>query len=236
VNNTNNFSARESYKLAKQLFVNAFSQDSNLPIGKITELVNGFKLSQSEIRLEVPLSTATTQFVFGVSDRQQATGNNGAPFNTETRLTLQDSICVNEIAMFVGAPSSSTDTSWQLRTYGNTQDFPTGADAINTTLLSHGKFEIKVNGDILVPSRGLSNFFYKPQTQQTAALGAASPDDQFRGAEDGSITMEPNIVLIGSKNNVITVNVPTALAAVDEYSRLIIICRGIFAQNSTVVS
>jgi hypothetical protein len=237
VNNTNNFSARQAYEQAKDLFLKAFAVGWTKTMAELQTAVSAFKLSQSEIRLEVPLTTTNAQFIFGVTDNQKATGNNGAPFNTEIRLPFQDSLCVNEMFLYVGKPASTTDTGWQLRSYGNPVDFSAAAAAaINSTLYSHGKIEIKVNNDVLVPYRGLSNFFYKPETQQTAALGAGSPDDQFRGSEDGGITVEPNIVLIGSKNNVITLNLPSALAAADSNSRAILILRGIYAQNSTVVS
>jgi hypothetical protein len=236
VNNTNNFSARQAYEQAKALFLKAFSVGFKGSPEELQLLVNSFKLSQSEIRLEVPLSTTNTIFNFGVIQQQPATGNGNAPYNTEIRLTQNDSICVNEMFLYVGKPASTTDTAWQLRSYGNSQDFPTGAAALNTTFFSHGKLSIKINNDVLVPSRGLSNFFYKPETQQTAPLAANSPDDQFKGAEDGGITVEPNIVLIGAKQNIISIELPTALAAVDANTRAVLILRGIYAQNSTVVS
>jgi len=77
---------------------------------------------------------------------------------------------------------------------------------------------------------------YRGQTQQTDDLGVDSPNDEIRGSEDGFITVEPNIVLIGSKANVITLKLPKALTAVDAGTRAVLILRGIYAQNSTVVS
>lgn len=237
MNGTNNFSARQSYEQAKALFMTAFMQGFKGSEQELRTLVNSFKLSQGEIRLEVPLSTTSAQFVFGVSTTQQSTGNTGSPYNTEKRLPYQDSICVSEMGLFVGKPASSSDTDWKLRTYGNIVDFSANAAlAIDSTLYSHGQMEIKVNNDVLVPNRGLFNFLYKGQTQQTDALGVDSPNDEIRGADDGFITVEPNIVLIGSKQNVITINLPKALTAADANSRAILILRGIYAQNSTVVS
>jgi len=110
------------------------------------------------------------------------------------------------------------------------------AAALDSTFYSHGKYVLKANNDVIMPYRGLFNHWYKGQTQQTAALGAASPDDQIRGAEDGMITAEPNIVLIGSKNYQPTIELPTALASAAAFERCILIYRGILAQNSTVVS
>lgn len=234
LNNTNNFSARESFNQAKKMFFRAF-RDKFRTDNDCMAWVEGLKLSQSEIRLEVELNAINNSFLFGVTPNQVNSTN--VQFNTENRLNLQDSLCVNEYGIFVGNPSSRTSAAWKLRTYGNTQDFvAASAAALDSTFYSHGRFIMKANNDVIMPYRGLFNHWYKPQTQQTAALGAASPDDQIRGAEDGMITDEPNIVLIGSKNYQPTIELPTALASCDTFERAVVIFRGILAQNSTVVS
>jgi hypothetical protein len=237
MNATNNMSARDAYNNARKMFYIAFRD--KFPMGpdgdaKCQDFVNNFKLSQSEIRVEVELNATNNIFTFGITPNQANTNN--VVFNTEYRLKLQNSLCVNEMFMYVRKPTSATTTTDQLRTYGNTQDFPTGAASLNSTLYSHGRFVMTVNNDVVVPNRGLSNFYYAPQTQQTTALGAGSPNDQFRGAEDAGITFEPNLVLIGSKDNVPQIELPTNLAAVDAGTRVVLIFKGIYAQNSTVVS
>jgi hypothetical protein len=74
------------------------------------------------------------------------------------------------------------------------------------------------------------------QTQQTAALGAGSPEDQFNGADDGFYPMQPFILLIGSQNIQVNINLPISPTTVDANSRLVLMFRGILAQNSTVVN
>lgn len=238
MNNTNNISARESYLHAKKMFFRAFRdkfQPGAAGDSACAAWVDNLKLSQSEVRLEVELAANQNIFTFGVTPNQANTNN--VQFNTERRLQLQDSLVVQEYAVLVGRPSSRTSTQWQIRSYGNTQDFTAGAQAaLNQTFYSHGNYLLKCNNDVIMPYRGLFNHLYKPQTQQTAALGAGSPDDQLRGAEDGFITTEPNIVLIGSKNYQPQIELPSSLATVDEFSRVVLIYRGILAQNSTVVS
>jgi hypothetical protein len=242
VNNTNNLSARASYDKAKQVLYSAWIDSFSTVPGAPTaneqaacwNWVNNRKLSQGEIRLEVELNTTNNSFVFGVTPNQVNSSN--VTFITETRLNLQDSLIANEYGIFVCKPASRTDTGFLLRTYGNTQDFPTGASALDSTFYSNGSFQVKCNNDVVVPYRGLLNHWYKPQTQQTAALGAASPGDQIRGAEDGFITDEPNILLIGSKNYVPVINLVSNLAAVDANTRAVLIFRGINAQNSTVIN
>lgn len=234
MNGTNNLSARESYQLSRRMFFTSFRANFSND-AECWKFVDSMKLSQSDIRLECGLAANSTNFVFGVNPQQNS--SSGAPFNTEIRLPMQDSLCVNEWFLYVAKPASSTDTNFKLHTYGNIVDFTAGAAAaIDGTLYSNSKMKITVNNDVLVPQRLLSNFIYRPQTQQTAALGAGSPNDQWRGVEDGGITSEPNVVLIGSKNNVISIELPAALATVDANSRLILIGKGIYAQNSTIVN
>jgi hypothetical protein len=235
MNNTNNMSARMSYDIAKQILFAAWIDSFQNDAKKCSEWVNSRKLAQSEIRLEVELSTAGHTFTFGMTPNQQNT--TGVIFNTENRLNLQDSLVASEYGIFVGQPGSRTDTAWLLNTYGNTQNFAAAdAAALDSTFYSNGSFLMKVNNDVILPYRGLFNHWYKPQTQQTAALGAGSPKDQIRGAEDGCITLEPNILLIGSKNYVPQIQLPSNLASAAAFMRCVLIWRGVLAQNSTVVN
>jgi hypothetical protein len=240
MNNTNNISARESYRIAKDLLYNAFRDDPNFknPNGdrQCRDWVNSRKLSQSEIRLEVELNATNNSYVFGLTANQQNSTN--VIFNTENRLTMQDSLICNEYGIFVGNPTSRTDTTWELKTYGNPITFPAGTDAnlLNTTFYGHGYFKMTCNNDVIMPYRGLFNHWYRPQTQQTAAFGAASPNDQIRGAEDGCITDEPNILLIGSKGYVPQIIIPNNIALTATFVRCALLFKGVLAQNSTSVS
>jgi len=234
MNNTNNISARDSFRKAKDMFFQAWRK--NFTSDKATmDYVEGLKLSQSEIRLEVELATTLAQFTFGMTPNQANSTN--VIFNTENRLQLQDSLVVSEYGIFVGQPASRIDTAWRMHTYGNTQDFAAAdAAALDTTFYNHGFFSVKCNNDVIIPYRGLFNHWYKPQTQQTAALGAGSPGDQIRGAEDGMITQEPNLLLVGSKNYQPQIVLPVALASAAAFERCVLIFRGVLAQNSTVVN
>lgn len=240
MNNTNNTSARNSFEHAKLMFAKSMLDKFSGPDAwqKALRWANSLKLSQSEIRCEVKLTTATTNFVFGVTTIQSNTDN--VIYNTEKRLNQQDSLVVSEYGIFVRKPSSATDTTDRLLTYGNPNVFTTAnvASALNGTFYSHGQFQITVNNDVICPARGLYNHLYVPQTQSGvgATTGATLPVDQARMAEDGFITMEPNIVLIGSKNYVPQIILPAALAAVETYQRAVLIFRGILAQNSTIIN
>jgi hypothetical protein len=235
MNNTNNQSARQSYDIAKQILFNAWIGSFKGDVAACNAWVNGRKLSQSELRLEVELNTTSNRFVFGLTPNQSNSTN--VVFPTEQRLNLQDSLVVSEYTIYVALPASRTATAFALHTYGNTQVFSAAqAAAIDNGLYCNSWLETRVNNDVIIPYRRLMNHWYKPQTQQTAALGAGSPGDQIRGAEDGFITQEPNLLLIGSKNYIPEIVMPGALASVAEFTRAILVYQGVLAQNSTVIN
>lgn len=212
----NTQAARMVYENSLRALANAFpGQD-----------VRQFKCTQSFLRLELALSTSITRYQFQILNQTA-----GSQFNTEQRLNLQDSFVISSMGIFLGKPSSSTDTTFELQTYANTVTF-TNAAAMNA--IYNGTLQIAVNNDVIVPAWDAQRHFYRPQTQLTAA--ANSPLDQKRLAEDGFYAVEPNVTAIGSKNTVITLNLPAALSAVDANSRVIVYLRGVLAQNSTVVS
>jgi hypothetical protein len=243
MNNTNNASARSSYDIAKQILFQAWIasfQAANpgndaAATSACWAWVNNRKLSQGEIRLEVGLSTTSNTFVFAMTANQNNTSN--LIFATENRLNLQDTLVASEYGVFVAKTAGQNDSAYNIRTYGNTQDFTApSAAALDTTFYANGSFQMKVNNDVVIPYRGLFNHLYRAQTQETAPLGAGSPNDQIRGAEDGFVTQEPNILLIGSKGYVPMINLVGNLASVDANTRAILIFRGINAQNSTSIN
>lgn len=235
MNSTNNASARQSFEIAQQLLFNAWIDTFKGDVAACRQWVNNRKFSQHEVRLEVELNTQNNRFVFGVTPNQANSTN--VIFPTENRLNLQDTLIVSEYGIFVAQPASRVDTAFTLNTYGNTQVFAAAdAAALDSTFYSNGSLRTLVNNDVIIPYRGLLNHWYKPQTQQTAALGAGSPKDQLRGAEDAFITQEPNVLLVGSKNYQPEIVLPSALASAASFLRAILIYRGVLAQNSTVIN
>lgn len=238
MNNTNNFSARESFVHAKNIFINAMLDKFGGNVAACSQWVDSLKFSQSEIRLETVLNANSNLFSFGVTPQQKSSSPGGIVYSTEQRLNLQDSLVVNEYGIFLGNADDEEDTLFPLSTYGNTIRFGAADAAIlNSGFYANGQFQIRCNNDVLQPARGLFNHLYIPQTQQTAALAEASPNDQIRGAEDGMITMEPNYVLIGTKNNQPQIVLPGPLTGLAGTNiRVVLVLRGLLAQNSTVVN
>jgi hypothetical protein len=236
MNNTNNVSARQSFEIAKSILFQSWIGSFNGNVDECKQWVNNRKLSQSEIRLEVGLTLVNSLYTFGVTPQQANTNN--VVFPTENRLQLQDSLVVSEYGIFIGNPASLTDVNWKLQTYGNPILNATAgsAAAIDATFYSNSFFQMKVNNDTVIPYRGLFNHWYRPQTQGTTVVAAGVNQDQIRGAEDGFITQEPNLLLIGSKNYVPQITLPANMVALTPFTRVVLIFRGVLAQNSTVVN
>lgn len=215
-----NLDARLVYENSKEALRKAFP---NIP--NIAEIC---KLTQSTIRLEQPLVVGNTNYQFPVLVNQEIFSN------TEKRLLQQDSAILYQMGLFAGAPASATDNAFVPDSYPNAVKY--GANAAPLQALWSGNISIAVNNDILTPNWDVWKHYNAPETQQTAALASGFPADEMRGSFDGFYPVEPNLVLIGSKNNVINLTLPVGLTAVKANSRVILILRCVIAQNSTVVS
>ena len=193
-------------------------------------------LSQSYLRTELNLSTTKTlyQFPILVNDNSQ-----GTPPNTANLLALQDAFYCSSIFIGFCKPSSSTDTTFQLVTYPNASIFSTANTASSLYSFYNASLSLTVNNRQIVPSYDLYRHYSVPQTQGTtnayySASGITSKDQQS-GADSGFYPVEPGWVMVGSKQNILQVNIPQALTAVETNSRVVIIMRGHLGQNVTPV-
>lgn len=190
-------------------------------------------LSQSFIRSEVAMSTTTTSYQIPILVNSVGSGTN---FATNNLLNLQDAFVVSSLGIFISIPATSTTTAFPLFTYPNAIVFNTGGAADALYNLYNGKLSIVVNNKQIVPSVDILRFLYVPQTQQGFA-STASVIDQNDSAEFGYYPVEPNIVLVGSKNNVVSLELPGAISTLQAGAspRISVIMRGILAQNVTPV-
>lgn len=190
-------------------------------------------LSQSYIRSEVAMSTSTTSYQVPIL--VNSTGSN-TNFATNNLLNLQDAFVVSSIGVFVAIPAASTTTAFPLYTYPNASAFTTSGASAALYNLYNGKLSVVVNNRQIVPSWDLYRHLYVPQTQQGAAA-TATTIDQNDATEFGYYPVEPNIVLVGSKNNVISLELPGAISTLQASvaPRIVVIMRGILAQNVTPV-
>jgi hypothetical protein len=190
-------------------------------------------LSQSYIRSEVAMSTSTTSYQIPILVNSTGANTN---FATNNLLQLQDAFVVSSIGIFVSIPASSSTTAFRLYTYPNVTAFSTSGAATALYNLYNGKMSVVVNNRQIVPSWDIYRHLYVPQTQQLAA-STATTQDENDATEFGYYPVEPNIVLVGSKNNVISLELPGAISVLEAGTapRIVVIMRGILAQNVTPV-
>ena len=217
---------RLAYEKAKQALANAGFNP------------NQVVLSQSYLRLEVALSTSITNYQFPVLVNDVSSSNTTS-FATEQRLNLQDSFVISSLGFFVAAPSSSTAVDFQLATYPNASIFSTTNAASSLFNWYNSSLTLTVNNRQIVPAYDLYRHYSVPITQQQSAPYYAANTQAFRdqqdGGESGFYPIEPAWVLVGSKQNTLQVQLPSAMAAIQTNSRAILILRGHLAQNSTPV-
>ena len=209
------------YDNAKNLITNA-----GLSVGQAV-------LSQSYIRSEVAMSTSTTSYQIPVLINSTGANTN---FATNQLLQLQDAFVVSSIGIFAAIPATSTTTAFRLYTYPNTTAFSTAGAANALYNLYNGKMSVVVNNRQIVPAWDIYRHLYVPQTQQDI-LAPTTKQDQNDATEYGYYPVEPNIVLVGSKNNVISLELPGAISVLEAGTapRIVVIMRGILAQNVTPV-
>lgn len=190
-------------------------------------------LSQSYIRSEVAMSTSTTSYQIPILVNSTGSSTN---FATNNLLNLQDAFVVSSIGVFISLPASSTATAFPLYTYPNASAWTTSGAAAALYNLYNGKLSVVINNRQVVPSWDLYKHLYVPQTQQGAA-STATTIDQNDATEFGYYPCEPNIVLVGSKNNVVSLELPGAISTLQAgvAPRISLIFKGILAQNVTPV-
>jgi hypothetical protein len=191
-------------------------------------------LSQSYLRSEVAMSTSVTSYQIPILVNSQQ-GNN---FVTNNFLALQDAFVVSSIGIYVAIPASSTTTAFPLYTYPNAVAFSTAGAATALYNLYSGKLSVTVNNKQIVPSWDIYKHLYVPQFQQGTSSSATNGGiDQNDASEYGYYPVEPNLVFVGSKNNVITLDLPAAIGTLQASTapRIVVIFKGLLAQNCTPV-
>ena len=216
----NSMGARMVYENAKAVITRNFGADA----------VNRFVLTMSTLRLERPLVAGQTLYTFPILQNDAS----GGIFNTETRLKLQDTFIMSHMSYYLALPASGTDTAFVPLTYES--PFLTGANAVPMRALWNGNIRITINNIVYVYNWDLQRHYYAPITQQTAALGAASPTDQRRLTEDTFEPVEPTVAFSGAKDNLIQVELDGAPATFNANARIGLMFRGVNAQNSTPVN
>lgn len=220
----NNITARMNFENAQMALIKANSNVPRFDVG-------AYKLTQSYLRLEADAATGKTTYEF------LPLINQGSPKNTEQRLNLQDSFVISEIGVFLGLAAGATDSAFIPQTYPDPLIFATSAGQYRK--LYSGQLKFSVNNNVLLPSWDISRHYCVNQTQTDVAAAVPPPSaklNQSNLANDGFYPMEPNLILVGSKNNQINLTLPEGFTTIDANTRIILVMRGVLVQNSTVVS
>lgn len=211
-------------------------------------------LSQSYLRLEVPLATSATSYKFDVLVNESTNGT----INTQQKLNLQDAFVANQIGFYLAVPTSTTSTAFRLLTYPavNSTTLTTGTtlcfsqtEAVQAYAIYNGYMQLTVNQRTVITAWDLQRHLFIPPVQLAsnasastavlAAVGTAAGhmnDDNYNAADMGLFPTEPNVVLAGNKKNDLTVTFPAGPSAIPTNSRLVCIIRGILAQNVTPIN
>jgi hypothetical protein len=191
-------------------------------------------LSQSYLRSEVQMSTSTTTYHIPILVNDNQNGATSS-YNTSSLLALQDAFVVSAIYIGWGNPSSATDTEWIPQTFNDGQIASSAAIAKSLYTLYNGNMQIVVNNRQILTGWDIQRHFFVPQTQQIATTGQTTNMSQVDFSDNGFYPVEPNLVLVGSKNNQVSINLPSAIANIPTYGRIVCVFRGILAQNATSV-
>lgn len=194
-------------------------------------------LSQSTLRFESALSTTSATYKFDVLVNESL---NGTTFVNQIKLNLQDAFVVSEVGFFIANPSSATATDYRLFTYDNGIIFTPAANAQGVRTIYNGSLNLAVNQRTIVSDWDISRHYRVPVQQQATNAYYATTGPAFQdsndNSSDGFYPCEPNWVIVGSKKNDLTLQLPAAPASVLASSRVIVILRGILAQNVTSVN
>lgn len=190
-------------------------------------------LSQSYLRTEAALLTTSSNYQFNVTVQDTFQSS----YATQQLIGLQDAFVVSELGIYVAVPSSTTAVDFRLQTYDSPLVFST-ANAVNgVRTVYNGSLNLTVNQRQIVTDWDVMRH-YKVPTQQKAtnayyATTGPAFEDGNELATDGMFPVEPNWVIKGNAKNLLQITLPGAPAAIQANSRIVIIMRGLLAQNST---
>lgn len=237
----NGIEAREDFNNVVNIFDRAFNPKfvfnkqsntwvPNQSYDALWDAVSAFRLTQQTITLEQPMVAGSNIYKFPILANIQ---NQVSQFNTEIRLQQNDTFVPTHLGFFVEYPGSTVDTTFVPKTYPNVI---LSTQPVQETAFYNGILAVMVQNVQYTNNWDLWRHYKINQTQQTAALGAGSPEDQFDGSVDGWYPMQPFVLMIGSQNIQISIGLPVAPTAVTANGRLRLQMRGVLAQQSTVVN
>lgn len=225
-----------AYDNSKQAVIDAlirqgYGQD------EVVAMTKNAVLSQSFLRFEQLLTINKSTYRFPILANEQNEDATNAR-TTEKRLKLQSAFYVTEMMVYLANAATTTSTDLVLQTYPNPVIFPLAKTATGGSafyIFYNGQMNITVNNYKIVPGLDLERFLRVPQTQLITGTAGTVPITQFDGSEMNFV--EPNIVMIGSKDTELSISLPTSITTIEATpTYAVIMMRGLLAQNVTIIS
>jgi hypothetical protein len=192
-------------------------------------------LSQSYLRLEAPLTTTQAQYTFDILVNENTNPN----YSTQAKLSLQDVFLASSIGVFMYIPHSASvnEPAGRLYSYPDPATAAFGATtSVDSYGLYNGYLSYTVNQRTIVTGWDLTRHLDVPISQTgTTPTGSGEIVNSINYANGGFFAVEPNLYISGSKKNILQITLPSALATVKANSRVVVIMRGLLAQNITSV-
>jgi len=205
------------------------------------------RLTPSTLYLSKAISASQTVYNFDVLETQNSTLQ-----ANEIRLNLNDEFIITSLGVYIEATlidvTNSVTYGSRLLTYA---PFELKSTMAGINALWNGALQISVNNVVFLDKfdtgkcQRIPTTQFGPFTAATAAIPSVNSIQASNSYEqDGMIDIEPMLTLSGAKKNNITLSLPSALAAVAAVSmvtdsgtvsltpsRIVVVCRGLNAQN-----
>lgn len=197
------------------------------------------RLTSSYVRAEVNIATNLATYQIQTLSNQPNNAN--VIYNTERRIQLQDWFIASQIGVFLGVPSSATDAAYKLLTYPDPLILTTAGAAAAANTLYNGYLNLTIDNNVVMPEWDVDRHLVIPRTQSAANADYTSSGIALQGNRNGSVDgyypCEPNLIFNGAANLDFKLVLPQAIATAQAngFSRIIVIMRGVKAQNVTSV-
>jgi hypothetical protein len=216
----NSMSARLTFENANNLLIKTVGMQA----------AQNARLTSSYVRAEVNIQTNLATYQIQTLSNQPNNAN--VIYNTEKRIQLQDWFIASQIGVFLGVPASATDGAYKLLTYADPLIFTTVGSAAAAMTMYNGYLNLTIDNNVVMPEWDIDRHLVIPQTQAAGAI-----QGQRNASVDGYYPCEPNLIFNGAANLDFKLILPSAIATAQAggFSRIIVVMRGVKAQNVTSV-
>ena len=226
--------------------------------------INEEEITQGYLWMSAILNPNRQVIQFAVVDTQQVSGSPVLP--TQRLLTMQDSFLISNLGYFLqnysysngyGSPDFTINNDWEMLTYASpwTNNGTGVALDPGCAIFWVGAYlQLAINKKVILPYWDCLQHYHAPMTQATPGFPVPSnyipnQKNQADGSTDGFVYMQPNVVIGGGRNNVLTLQLAANIPSISPFNfagvynnqpngfvlTANIVVRGILMQNSTTV-